>query len=803
MASIDEIDVNCLRGITSSGLHLDGKWLYLLGENGTGKSSFIDALEYFFTGGVGHLQGTQGISIERHLHHVNHDVDDMSVTVRFHGNPTCEVTRQGLGTLSPIPERLSEYFGSASLGTFILRRERLLDFISAAPADRFRALDAIIGIESLDAIELNMKRARDEMEGRTAARKQERSRLLTQMSSELGVAVADEQGALAQVNVLLAGVGVPALQSFSDENTAIDSLMLRVKNAALKDEESRLDLRIQAAATGLSWDFDLGSKISILETARAWLATETSRQESKYVELFRAAKSLFGDRLPDEAVCPLCGQDTNGHELLNRVDTYLNDNAIWTSKAQILRVKSQEILEGLKLQAGHVDDLVTLLEKAPGFTEILPDAKLLREHITGLLALVNNVEHVNKPVDMRSFIKVGAQLQSLKQKTLDAVTSHMAGLKLSREDQFARELNAKITTVNVYAKQLRTADVGLVSAEASLHVADSVYECFKVAKQGVVQDVFDHLRSLISSWYTRLHPNDEHRNVSINVDPGRRASAKLLIDSFGEREQDPRAYTSEGHLDSLGLVIFLAFAKEFQGACNLLVLDDVVSSVDIQHRLRICDLLTDEFRDWQVVVTTHDQMWMEELWRNTISCGMADNVVKQRIVRWSRTEGPVLAPFLTQREKIDKYLEDGDKEAVGNQGRNYLEATLKGMCEGTATRLRYRDKADFMVGELLEGLQHRFGQMSGSQFKTTLGQRINELGGLAFLANILSHENQALGSVSLDEVATFWNAVKALDDAFVCPGCGRHTLAFDERMSAVVCHARGCEQKIVARFRIS
>ncbi|MHB8071196.1 MAG: AAA family ATPase [Candidatus Cryosericum sp.] len=801
MASIDEIDVNCLRGITSSSLHLDGKWLYILGENGTGKSSFIDALEYFFTGGVEHLQGTQGISIEKHLHHVNHSVGDMSVTARFHGNPACEVTRQGLGSLSPIPEDLNEYFESALPGTFVLRRKRLLDFISAAPADRFRALDAIIGIESLDAIELNMKRARDEMDARTAARKQERSRLLAQTSGEVGTAVADERGALAQVNALLSGVGITALRSFSDESAAIDTLMLRVKNATLKDDESRLDMSIQAATAALSWDLDFGPQISVLETARAWLATETSRQGSKYIELFRAAKSLFGDELPDEAVCPLCGQNTNGHELLNRVDSYLNDNATWTSKAQTLRVKSGEILEGLRLQAGHVDDLIGLLERAPAFTEILPDAKLLREHITGLSELVNNVEHVNKPVDVGSFVKVGAESQSLRQKVLDAVTSHIAGLKLSEEDQLARELLAKITTVNVYVKQLRAVDVGLESAEAGLHVADAVYECFKLAKQGVVREVFDHLHSIISSWYTRLHPDDEHGNVSISVDPVRRASAKLLIDSFGERDQDPRAYTSEGHLDSLGLVIFLAFAKEFQGSCNLLILDDVVSSVDIQHRLKICDLLTDEFRDWQVIVTTHDQLWMEELWRNTVSCGMTGNVVRQRIVRWSRTGGPVLAPFLTPRERIDERLDNGDKEAVGNQGRIYLEDVLKNMCEKTAASLRYRDKADFMAGELLEGLSHRIEQMTASSFKTTFEQRINELRGLAFLGNILSHENQGLGLVSINEVTAFWSAVKALDDAFVCPGCGKHTLDFDETLSAVVCHARCCEQTIVAMFR--
>lgn len=801
MASIDEIDVNCLRGITSSSLHLDGKWLYVLGENGTGKSSFIDALEYFFTGGVKHLQGTQGMSIERHLHHVNHELGDMSVTIRFHGNPACEVTRRGLGPLNPIPESLSEYFGSASLGTFVLRRERLLDFISAAPADRFKALDAIIGIESLDATELNMKRARDNMEGQAAALKKECSRLLVQTSSECGVEVADEEGALTQINALLKEIGIPALRSFSDEKSAIDALMLRVKSATLKDENNKLDVDIQAAATALSWDSEFGPKIDALETAKGWLATETSRQESKYIELFKAAKLLFGDEFPDEAVCPLCGQRTNGHELLNRVDAYLNKNAAWTDKAQILRVKSQEIREALKLQASHVDDLIALLEKEPNFAKFLPDLKLLRGHIAGLLAPMNDVEHTNEPVDARSFIKVGATLQKLRQKILDAVASHIASLTLSEEDKLACNLNAKITTVSLLVKQLRAADVGLVSAEASLHVADSVYKCFKLAKQDVVQDVFDHLHGLISSWYTRLHPDSEHGNVSINVDTGRRASAKLLIDSFGVSDQDPRAYISEGHLDSLGLVIFLAFAKEFQGACHLLVLDDVVSSVDIQHRLRICDLLTNEFKDWQVVVTTHDQIWMEELWRNTISCDMVDNVVRQRIVRWSRTEGPVLAPFLTRRERVDKYLVDGDQDAAGNQGRIYLEALLKNMCEVSAVSLRYRDKPDFLVGELLDGVQHRVVQMIDSPFKVILDKRINELRTLAFLGNTLSHENQALGSVSLDEVAAFWNAVKALDDAFACPKCGKNKLMFSERLCGVTCAARGCDQGLVVKFK--
>ncbi len=77
--------------------------------------------------------------------------------------------------------------------------------------------------------------------------------------------------------------------------------------------------------------------------------------------------------------------------------------------------------------------------------------------------------------------------------------------------------------------------------------------------------------------------------------------------SYYDREdEDPRGFNSEGHLDSLGLCIFLAFVKHFNAGFPLMVLDDVVSSIDARHRSHICDLPLEEFSDYQLFVTTHD-----------------------------------------------------------------------------------------------------------------------------------------------------------------------------------------------------
>lgn len=510
MTAIDEVDVKCLRGITSSSLTLNGKWLYLLGENGTGKSSFIDALEYLFTSNVQHLRGIQAVSIVKHLHHVDRRADNMSVTVRFTGSPLCEVSRNGSGLLSPVPEQLKEYFSSASPGTFILRRDQLLRFVCSDPADRFKALDAFIGIGSLDDTELNMKRARDELQGQTAELGRQHSELLGKMGIELDATVVDEAGALAQMNALLTAAGVPAIASFTDQSGAADSLRLRAKKAALGEKEIALDLGIQAAAAALKSDLGLRAKIGAIERVRALLSTDKSREKSKYVALFKSAKLLLPGELAKEIPCPLCDQNTDSRKLLSRINGYLDDNLAATNNAQTLRVESVEVSELLKTQATRIEELAVLLDREPNSVGIASMARRLGQQIQSLRQVLANVERLNKPLDMPEFIKIENQLLGLSQSVLKAVKDRIDGVALSPEDKVAKELEAKLTTVSLFVGQMKEVGTELGIAQEQFHVADTVYECFKLAKQGVVREVFDHLHSIISSWYTRLHPDDEH-----------------------------------------------------------------------------------------------------------------------------------------------------------------------------------------------------------------------------------------------------------------------------------------------------
>jgi len=74
------LQITAFRGIRDDTINIDGNSLVLYGENGTGKSSLVDALEFLLSGSVGHLEEFQTTSVKKHGPHVNFDSSRFSVS---------------------------------------------------------------------------------------------------------------------------------------------------------------------------------------------------------------------------------------------------------------------------------------------------------------------------------------------------------------------------------------------------------------------------------------------------------------------------------------------------------------------------------------------------------------------------------------------------------------------------------------------------------------------------------------------------------------------------------------------------
>ncbi len=106
-------------------------------------------------------------------------------------------------------------------------------------------------------------------------------------------------------------------------------------------------------------------------------------------------------------------------------------------------------------------------------------------------------------------------------------------------------------------------------------ISEKLFTYFSDTKKKRIGFVYETLKENIRNFYQGIHPEDPHRNVELGIVPGRRASTILKMDSFNRTGEDPRALTSEGHLDTLRICIFLAFVKKFNEGCPLIILDDL------------------------------------------------------------------------------------------------------------------------------------------------------------------------------------------------------------------------------------
>ena len=241
---------------------------------------------------------------------------------------------------------------------------------------------------------------------------------------------------------------------------------------------------------------------------------------------------------------------------------------------------------------------------------------------------------------------------------------------------------------------------------------------FEIRRQS--QRVIDSISDDIESMWATLHPGDRIDNVRLSVPQGVDKAIDVVLNFHGLDQDSPRLTLSEGYRNSLGLCIFLAMAKQVADKDRPLFLDDVVVSLDRNHRGMIHELIEEEFGDRQVVIFTHDREWYTEL-RQQLG---ASN-------RWAfKTLLPYEAPGIGIRFSNSTTTFDDARsqlparpDAAGNDARKSMDVELPVIAERLRIRLPYlrSDKNDMrgaheILSRLVADAKKCFQKKSGEKY---------------------------------------------------------------------------------------
>lgn len=471
--------------------------------------------------------------------------------------------------------------------------------------------------------------------------------------------------------------------------------------------------------------------------------------------------------------CPLCLQPIKREEVLRTIEERLRSLEDIATRVDEIKTTRISLQEDLREMIGNIEVLGKVLRNT-GYKDDLGFLNNLKEDLKKLSDSANQ-----SPIDIkiRPFEEVYKEIfnqevgKFLQEDGFNWLRCEQQKLVLTERDKIAVQIIDLLTKSAEIKEKFIELSKKLKARELIAEQVNNIYNCFLETKHAEVQKVYNALQSDFSHYYQILHPGEEQRDIKLVVKPERRGSAEIRSTFYDRENEDPRGFNSEAHLDSLGLCIFLAFVKHFNRNFPLVILDDVIFSIDATHRNRVSDLLYNEFADCQFFITTHDYIWFEELHSAQRAFRVENKFRNLKIARWSLDEGPIIDKYKPKFEEIDEKINSGDKDGAARVGRRCLEWLCYEMVIRLQTSPAYLKRDNkYEVGDLYSPFINRVKKLLPEfyQEKEAIFQQLEKN---VIFGNILSHNNPLAGNVSINEVKDFVNSLLQVHILFFCSKC--------------------------------
>ena len=746
---VNSLSVKYFRGIADKQtINFDkrNQIIILFGENGSGKSSFVNALEYLFKGKLDIFKPQAINKKQKPAIHQGYGEDDWEIELTFNNNRKILRNKTGLHYEKGLRKFFNYYDSFFKNASFILNRKKLLEFIEGEEKTRFDSISKLCGLNEIDSIQKSLNQSEKYFKNLLDEKNNELKEVSFSITNFLNIDEVNSRNDIVDgINVYLDKLNLPLIDEKTNLNEYINNLDDSSKYAIDKHNIGQFkEIYRKIELPQLSKTFE-----KLLSDYDKLAVDSISYIKQSNDILIKSRKFIESNELE---TCPVCENRLN-EDILNEIDlkiSKLNNNL---ENYSSFESEVHEFKKLLKNQISLLDAILKALNDISfDLTDEIKSVEELKFKLNDLLNDLNNL--LNFKVSAFSLY------EKYEFSSISDVYDRIEEIEVSVIDSHGEELKSVKSCISDLIKyDSITSDIK--KCHAKYELSKEVLTSFNETKQEYINDLIDDIEKDVDRFYKFIHPDDEINSPSLKQTGV--SKLRFYVNSFGQNA-DPRSFSSEGHLDSLGICIFLAFMKKFN-KFKFIVLDDVITSVDLSHKDKIARLIVSEFKLYKVLITTHNPLWAEQLQR--ISEGSGRNSEILHITNWKIGMGPTIQNHKSTPEKIQKYLNEGDFNGAVNASRRYLEYLLGEFCENHSVNLKLKER--YSVGDLKVPVKLKSESMvEGTNLKEYVDFLWKELKMVDFIGNKLSHHNKDSYLLTGSEVVPFCNLVIELNKALNC-----------------------------------
>lgn len=685
---------------------LDADVILLSGPNGTGKTSFFDAILWGLTGAIERIGPNESV-VNRFAEYGEarielglraRDGSELQVIRRFSGQESLIVTNDDSRTAGAAAQSLLlahlypnghssadslEPFSRSLTRSVYLEQDKVNAFVeSDDEKERFEIVGELVGAARLSELNRQLEKARKSWTTET-----------NRISDELRAMIQNREDLKHRLNAIDSDINLlrlteacltwsrsvdrladgPRIEAPDEESgptvwaSAIERMVRRVSSElrtidAHLSEVTRLRQALEQISAPTQDPKDGATVVEQLEVRVAEAAADLGkaqeaastarRQQLAHVEESRSLGSMAQLALKHLGEsCPVCDQPYDRRATERRLHALLEHSdlpAIIPEDTEVSKI-ADELQERESLLASQRERLRDSEDVARRMGSLRAEIEALAESV-GLARSIDSHDLMPALDDVESAVSRRAQeLHNLR------AEGEELSVSLARAVEAAEVLVLRNQISDLDGRILVEQSRCDLRKQAS-EDAQRLHEAVRELGESLVEDELRRMEPLLQTIYTTVDPHPAFKVArfltAMRYGRGRLWTA-IEADSSGESitVEEPRTVLSSSQLNVLALAVFLSLNLSIENPyLEVIALDDPLQSLDNVNLLGLSDLLRRLRGRRQVIVSTHDDRLTGLLTRKLRPVAVGERTVFVSLKAWDRA-GPTVNVRDIQRDE--------------------------------------------------------------------------------------------------------------------------------------------------------